>query len=117
MLVSVSEPWGLVVNEVMNAGRPVIVSDQVGCHKNLVRDGVNGYVVAAYDTKPLGDALRKVLAGEDTWRAMGANSFEMIRQYSFEENVSGIRHALQHVAPGFDALGADLSVAIPQGTR
>lgn len=50
VLVSVHEPWGLAINEVMNVGRPVIVSDQVGCHRNLVQNGVNGYVVKAYDT-------------------------------------------------------------------
>ena len=54
VLASVDEPWGLVVNEVMNAGRPVIVSDQVGCQKDLVHDGVNGYVVKACDVAGIG---------------------------------------------------------------
>lgn len=103
VLVSVHEPWGLVINEVMNAGRPVIVSDQVGCHKNLVQTGVNGYVVRARDTQCLADSLRDVLATADKWKEMGAKSLETIRSYSFDENVDGIRKALQHVAPGFEA--------------
>ena len=36
ILPSISEPWGLVVEEALNNGAPVIVSDMVGCHKDLV---------------------------------------------------------------------------------
>ena len=104
MLASADEPWGLVVNEVMNAARPVIVSDQVGCHKNLVQNGVNGYIVKAGDTQGLEDSLRAVLADEQIWQAMGAESLRIIERYSFDENVTGIRQALQHVVPGFDGL-------------
>ena len=102
VLASVHEPWGLAVNEVMNAGRPVIVSDQVGCHANLVQNGVNGYVVKARDTEGLADALRAVLAGEQTWQTMGAQSLRMIRNYSFDQNVRGLRQALQQVVHGFE---------------
>lgn len=102
-LVSVHEPWGLVVNEVMNAGRPVIVSDQVGCHGNLVQQGVNGYVVKAYDTQGLADSLRSVLGTEETWQTMGAKSREIVEGYSFDQNVHGLRQALQHVVHEFEA--------------
>lgn len=103
VLASVDEPWGLVVNEVMNAARPVIVSDQVGCHKNLVRNGVNGYIVDACSPPSLADALRAVLAGEQRWQTMGARSLEMVGNCGFEENVRGIRQALEHSVPGFKA--------------
>ncbi len=102
VLASVDEPWGLVVNEVMNAARPVIVTDQVGCHKNLVQNGINGYVVKAYDTQALADSLRAVLADERSWQAMGARSLQIVGNYSFEENVGGIRQALHHVLSGFE---------------
>jgi len=42
VMPTVFEPWGFVVNEVLNAGKPVIGSDQVGCRPDLVCDGVNG---------------------------------------------------------------------------
>jgi glycosyltransferase involved in cell wall biosynthesis len=103
VLVSVDEPWGLVVNEVMNAGRPVIVSDQVGCHKNLVQNGLNGYVVKAYDIQALADSLRAVLVGQDVCQTLGARSLEIIQYYSFDENVNGLRQALQHTVHGFEA--------------
>jgi glycosyltransferase involved in cell wall biosynthesis len=101
VLVSVEEPWGLAVNEVMNAARPVIVSDQVGCQKNLVHPGVNGSVVPAGDISRLTEALRKALADAPTAQAMGAQSLRIIDQYSFEQNVTGLRQALHFIAPGF----------------
>jgi len=44
VLPSTSEPWGLVVNEAMAAGLPVIVSNHCGCAEDLVSDGQNGYL-------------------------------------------------------------------------
>lgn len=40
---SIQEQWGLVVNEAMASGLPVLVSNQCGCVPNLVKDGVNGF--------------------------------------------------------------------------
>ncbi|EID7760875.1 TPA: glycosyltransferase family 4 protein [Vibrio parahaemolyticus] len=45
ILPSLDEPWGLVINEALLFGLPVIVSHNVGCHHDLVVDGFNGYVV------------------------------------------------------------------------
>lgn len=106
VLASVDEPWGLAVNEVMNAARPVIVSDQVGCQKNLVHPGINGFVVPAGDVDSLAKALRTVLANEQSAQAMGAESLRIIGQYNFEQNVSGIRQALNAVTPGFPLTSA-----------
>ncbi|MCX5892544.1 MAG: glycosyltransferase family 4 protein [Deltaproteobacteria bacterium] len=97
VLPSVFEPWGLVVNEVMNAGRAVIVSDQVGCGPDLVRNGENGYIFPAGDRAALAELLRKVLAEPAVWRAMGARSREIISQWSFAEDLSGLRQALSAV--------------------
>ena len=101
VLPSVDEPWGLAVNEVMNAARPVIVSDQVGCQKNLVHPGINGCVVRAGDLNGLAESLRIVLSDEQAGRLMGAESLRIINQYSFEQNVSGLRQALHAVTSGF----------------
>jgi len=102
VLPSVDEPWGLAINEVMNASRPVIVTDQVGCHKNLVQDGKNGFVFPAGDTAALANSLSRVLAG-DTGRQMGIESLRIIQDYSFEQNVQGLRSALEALVPGFRA--------------
>ena len=72
VLPSRHEPWGLIVNEVMNAGRAVIVSDEVGCQPDLVEDGVEGCVFPAGDVAALTDALRRVLATPETAACNGA---------------------------------------------
>jgi glycosyltransferase involved in cell wall biosynthesis len=55
VLPSLSEPWGLVVNEAMACGMPVVVSNRCGCAIDLVKDGQNGYVF---------DPLRQDRVGE-----------------------------------------------------
>jgi glycosyltransferase involved in cell wall biosynthesis len=101
VLPSVYEPWGLVVNEVMDAGRAVIVSDDVGCQPDLVRDGVNGRVFPAGNIEALTAALRDVLSVPGRAREMGDAGLAIIRKHSFEEDVAGLRQALADVVPGF----------------
>ena len=102
VLPSRHEPWGLIVNEVMNAARPAIVSDDVGCAPDLIDDGVNGCIVPVGDVDALARALRRVLE-PGVAEAMGQRAYERIQGWSFEEDVRGLRHALEHVAPGFVA--------------
>lgn len=101
VLASVDEPWGLSINEVMNAGRPVIVTSEVGCQKNLVQHGVNGCVIPAGDIAALAESFRTVLSTRETARAMGAESLRIVNGYNFEQNVAGLRQALHAVTPGF----------------
>ena len=98
VLPSVSEPFGLIVNEVMNAGKPIIVSDQVGCQLDLVADGVNGKVFPATNVKALRAAIESVLADAGVRQEMGRRSLERINEWSFEEDVRGLRAALHCVA-------------------
>ena len=103
VLPSRHEPWGLIVNEVMNAGRPVIVSDDVGCGPDLIVDGVNGCIYPTGDVAALAEALRRVLGVPGRAEAMGQRAFERIQGWSFEEDIQGLRRALAAVAPGFAA--------------
>ncbi|NYF80894.1 glycosyltransferase family 4 protein [Granulicella arctica] len=94
VLPSRHEPWGLIVNEVMNAGRAVIISDDVGCQPDLITDGVQGAIFPVRDVDALTDALRRVLATPETAIAMGERAREHILRWSFEEDVRGLRTAL-----------------------
>ena len=97
VLPSQDEPWGLIVNEVMNAGRAVIVSGDVGCQPDLVEDGVEGCVFRAGDVAGLTEALRRVLATPETAAAMGQRGLKKIRTWDFEADVRGLREAIAHV--------------------
>lgn len=74
------ETWGLVVNEAMACGRAVLVSDKSGCAPDLVKPGMNGFIMPSGDldrcvelldimtlsrtyTRQLGDASREHIAG------------------------------------------------------
>jgi glycosyltransferase involved in cell wall biosynthesis len=97
VLPSAFEPWGLVVNEVMNAGRAVVVSDRVGCAPDLVKAGENGYVFKAGDTAGLRQALENVVRDPEKCRALGQNSLKIISRWGLEEDVAGLHQALAYV--------------------
>ena len=103
VLPSQHEPWGLIVNEAMNAHRPVIVSDDVGCAPDLIEDGINGFIYPVGNVDALTDALRRVIETPGAAEAMGERAFERIAGWSFEQDIQGLRKALEHVAPGFVA--------------
>lgn len=94
VLPSTWEPWGLVVNEVMNAGKPVIVSDQVGCAPDLVKDGENGFIFPARDIGALKKALENTLTNPEKIAQMGSYSLKKINSWGFEEDIKGLRKAL-----------------------
>ncbi|HXH06603.1 MAG TPA: glycosyltransferase family 4 protein [Vicinamibacterales bacterium] len=96
-LPSDREPWGLVVNEAMNAGLAIIVSDRVGCSPDLVKDGVNGFVFPVGDVTALAGRLREVTSDAGRAREMGAASLRIISAWDFEADVQGLLAALEFV--------------------
>jgi glycosyltransferase involved in cell wall biosynthesis len=98
VLPSRHEPWGLVVNEVMNAARAVVVSDDVGCQPDLVTDGVEGCVYPVRNVEALAAALRRVLATTETAVEMGQRALARISKWGFEEDLIGLRTAIAQVS-------------------
>src|SRR5207245_5600768 len=88
------EPWGLVVNEAMNRGLPVIASDAVGAAAGgLVRDGVNGLVVPAGDPEALARAMQR-LAGDASLRTrLGSAGAHDVRAFSHAAWAAGFSKA------------------------
>ncbi|WP_414542641.1 glycosyltransferase family 4 protein [Nostoc sp. CCY0012] len=98
VLPSSFEPWGLVVNEVMNAAKPVIASDQVGAAVDLVKDGENGYIFPVGSVTELAEFLKRTLNNPDNARQMGERSLAMIQNWSFTENYTALLKALHTVS-------------------
>ena len=94
VLCSQRETWGLAVNEAMNAGKAVIVTEHVGGARDLVEEGVNGYVVPVGDVDALSDRLKRVTSDRSLAQQMGAASLRRISRWNFEADVEGLRHAL-----------------------
>jgi glycosyltransferase involved in cell wall biosynthesis len=85
VLPSRSESWGLVVNEAMAAGMPVIATDRVGCVDDLVREGENGYVVPSASAARLSEAMRTFIEQPNTVALMGQKSRQMISTWTIED--------------------------------
>lgn len=69
-LVSSSEQWGLVVNEAVALGLPVIVSEAPGARDVLVRGGINGFVVENGSTEGLALAMQRLGGDSAAWQRM-----------------------------------------------
>jgi len=89
-----SDPWGLVVNEAMACGLPVIVSEIAGCAADLVKPGWNGLLVPPADASTLAVAMRSLGDRQELCRQMGDRSRQHILRYSPEEWASGVCRAI-----------------------
>lgn len=85
VLPSYSEPWGLVVNEAMVGGMPVIVSNKCGSSHDLVKNGENGYTFNPYDTDELAAIMKKFVDDPTIIKSFGAISQAIIKKYSPEQ--------------------------------
>jgi glycosyltransferase involved in cell wall biosynthesis len=103
ILPSQHEPWGLVVNEAMNAACPLILSTDVGCQPDLVTDGVEGFVFPVGDVQALSLAIGRMLEDPATALRMGLRARETVQRHDFEADVQGLRAAI-----------ASLTRAIPE---
>jgi glycosyltransferase involved in cell wall biosynthesis len=88
-----SDPWGLVVNEAMSCGLPIIVTSVAGCSADLVEDGWNGYVVPPRDVEKLSMAIDSVTRQHELRKKMGAYSLERIQSYSPDACADGLAAA------------------------
>lgn len=77
------EPNGYVLYESMSVGKPLVVTNAVGAVPELVRDGVNGFVVKDRNTVELADALSKIFSDEGLRKKMG-----LISKVIFDEKIS-----------------------------
>lgn len=85
ILPSVSEPWGLVVNEAMASGLPALVSDRVGCVSDLVQEGETGFAFDPYDVDALAELMKKVtLLSEQQCSLMSSNCRKTISNFTVE---------------------------------
>lgn len=77
-----SDVWGLVINEAMACGLPVVTTDKCVAGMELIENGVNGYIVPVKDHVALVEKINAVLS--DDYARMGAAALETIRPYTIE---------------------------------
>jgi glycosyltransferase involved in cell wall biosynthesis len=96
----VNETWGLAVNEAMNFGLPVVVSDKVGCSADIVQNGRNGFVVRSGDVATLAIRLATLVDNEDLRNSLGAESLTLIEPWNYDQTACGVLDATAAVVVG-----------------
>ena len=95
VLPSTSDQWGLVVNEAMAAGLPVIVSDRCGCASDLVREGENGFTFDPENTSGMAACLARLAEFDPLDRErMGRRSRELVAAFTPEAFAEGLSAAV-----------------------
>jgi glycosyltransferase involved in cell wall biosynthesis len=85
------EEWGLVVNEAMSVGKPVVVSSSVGCAYELVKNAVNGYIVQEKNVDALFLAMEKLIINDELRLQMGNEAKKTIaNQFTYLHSIDSL---------------------------
>ena len=98
----VVDQWGLVVNEAMAAGLPVLVSTGAGAAEDLVKEGVNGFTFDPSDAGAIADAMSRISRPEAALRQMGRKSSELVESWAPKRFAEGLWQAVSAGATSAD---------------
>ena len=93
VLPSLSETWGLSINEAMACSRAVLVSDACGAATDLVKEGKNGYAFKSNNADSLLQKMKKLINTNTDLICMGRHSQEMIQQWNLEKLCKAVEFA------------------------
>lgn len=88
------DQWGLVVNEAMAAGLPVLVSRGAGAAEDLVQDGINGFTFDPFSARAIAEAMCRIPRSEAELSTMGRRSCELIRSWAPQRFADGLWQAV-----------------------
>ncbi len=98
-VISDYDPSPKSLNEAMNFGLAAIATDAVGTSKDLIREGVNGYVVGVGDITALARRLSALETDRSLCERMGQASEEIVRGFNFQADAAGLELACRSVLP------------------
>lgn len=89
-----TDPWGLVINEAMLSGLPVVCSQAAGAAEDLVKHGLNGFLHKSGDIDAIRGHICRLLGDRERRDAMGRRSREIINGYTPANMALGIKKAI-----------------------
>jgi 1,2-diacylglycerol 3-alpha-glucosyltransferase len=89
------EQWGLVVNEAMASGLPVLVSKACGCAADLVQEGINGFTFDPHDAESMAHLMLLISSRQTNRQAMGKYSQLIIAHWSLETFSQNLLQAIE----------------------
>jgi glycosyltransferase involved in cell wall biosynthesis len=98
VLPSYSEPWGLVVNESLSYGCPVVVSNRCGCVPELVVDGVTGFSFTAGNIEALSAAMLAATRLSENRSATARQCLKLMSDFTPERAAERILHGCKAAA-------------------
>ena len=93
---SSNDPWGLVANEALASGLPVLVSKFAGCSDELVIDGYNGFVFDNFDLNTWIEKIKYLLSDTNLLNKFSDNSKKSVTSYNYNNAAQGIISAIKH---------------------
>jgi glycosyltransferase involved in cell wall biosynthesis len=98
ILPSTFEPWGLVANEAMACGLPLLLSTACGCAPDLIENGENGWSFDPTANNEMCDAVQSFFeAPSDRLEAMGKRSTVIVDKWHYRYAIEGLESAFQSV--------------------
>lgn len=94
ILPSISETWGLSINEAMACGRGILVRDTCGCATDLVTDNDNGFIFKVNEFEQLIANIKGMLLNRKKVSAFGKNSLKKIKSFSYENVAQAVEKLL-----------------------
>lgn len=100
VLMTREDVWGLVINEAMSFGLPIVTTDKCVAGLTLVQDGINGFIIKNLNTDEAYVKLRTLLDDAELRRRFGQNSLSIINDYTVENMTVGHMMILERVWGG-----------------
>lgn len=93
------DPWGVVANEACAAGTPVLVTPEAGVSGDLIKDGLNGWIMPL-DVNAWADRCVALLTDEALYRTMSEHAKALVQPFNFDAAAKGIADAVKSAVRG-----------------
>lgn len=89
-----AEAWGFVANEALSCGVPVISTEAVAAARDLIKNGINGFVVKSEDADELAEKIELLLTDDGLYSLMSSNARKTSEQYTPQKQFESVKEAL-----------------------